>query len=139
MNKEILFVGKFEKNIDRHRRIVLPKYMAYAIHNNEIRMYHYYMRKLHCICIASLEDICDLENIKYESIIRHPEFSLSRKLGSIYPIDISYDGRVRLSEDLLNLADINSRVVIVGSGRHIQIWSAITFNTLARQEDSSDT
>ena len=124
--------GEYKHGIDAKNRLFIP-----AKHREELGECFVIAKSIRekCLRIYSMEEWKDyirpIENLDgrdKERIIR----ALSRNAAQVTP---DTQGRVVLTPDLINYAEIVKNAYIVGCGHYSEIWSDVNYEAMVADED----
>ncbi len=131
----MFMLGEFNHNLDTKKRLFIP-----AKFRDELGETFVIAKLLRgdCLRICSLEEwekylapIYQMERKKSENVLRR----LHRQSIQVTP---DSQGRVVLSNDLVNLAKIEKSTVIIGCGHYAEIWSESSYNEMVANENDEE-
>lgn len=129
---DVFYVGEFQHTIDAKHRITVPKKWRFKGDQEDI--YIAWARPEGCIAVYPPRQIA----IFRDKINQIPESDprkqgmLRRLFGKAYQFGCDSQGRITLSEDLVQQAGIEKEVTLVGLGETFNIWSRDRYQS---QED----
>ena len=118
-----LFLSHFENRIDRKGRLSVPASYRLVLERSRSALYLYKSLTHPCLegCgperIAQIVDAID----RLDTLSEEAE-TLQTMLSSAQEMKMDAEGRVLLSEDFLQFADLSDSALIAGIGRSFQIW-----------------
>jgi MraZ protein len=129
-----LFLSNFINKIDKKGRVSVPSGFRAALINQEFQgivAFHSFVNE----CIEA----CGMERIKLMSnaIDNLDPFSEVRDafatavLGGSFQLPFDGEGRVTLSEEIMEMASLSERACFVGKGTTFEIWQPERFNDYA--------
>lgn len=125
-----LFLSHFENRIDRKGRLSVPASYRLVLERSRASLYLYKSLTHPCLegCgperIAQIVDAID----RLDTLSEEAE-TLQTMLSSAQEMKMDAEGRVLLSEDFLQFADLSDSALIAGIGRSFQIWQPAAWRT----------
>lgn len=128
-------LGRYEHTIDKKKRMFLPAKIRDCL-GEDI----YLIKSLSGKCIALYpEEEWEKFEAKLEAI---PEITGIRVLRKIYSsmavVQTDAQGRILIPSDLCEYAGLEKDVVVIGCGKHAEIWSAADREEEAERENDPD-
>ncbi|MBL94374.1 MAG: Transcriptional regulator MraZ [Alphaproteobacteria bacterium MarineAlpha3_Bin5] len=119
-----LFVGKHLNKVDKKGRVTVPKSFRSALNKQTFNGVYVFPQFKYTALEACSERFIRMIS---QSLNELPMFSddqddLSIILENTFPLAFDSEGRIILSAELLDAAEIESDVVFVGRGVRFQIW-----------------
>lgn len=126
--------GMFRHSLDPKKRLTIPSGWRKAMGNPEF-VYAMQDRREKCVNILPTADIL-LEKVRNRGVFDPEVGRLLQKIGAmIEQVDLDVQGRIRLSDKLLDYAGLSGVVVMIGAFWMIKLWSASVYD--AGDEDDS--
>ena len=130
-----IFYGTYVYRLDEKSLFVLPQKMRDAIGSK------CYITKGfdNCLCLYPEETFVALseKNSRLNDLIPEERHYKRTFFGSSSDYTLDKVGRITLSKDHLQRANIDKDVVIVGNFDHIEIWSKDTYDKISLSDDES--
>lgn len=116
-----MFIGQFEHNIDKKGRMFIPAKFKDGM--GEKFVLSQGLERKHCLFIYTMDEWDKLN----EKIADQP-YAKARKLqrflyAGAAEVECDAQGRVLLPQNLRAYADLTENAVVVGTGKHIEIWN----------------
>lgn len=130
-----MFSGEFKHSIDAKKRLFIP-----AKHREELGEEFMIVRSMRekCLQVYSMEEwqryiepIMKMDRKNSEKILR----TLHRNAVNVTP---DAQGRVILSDSLIQHAEIKKDAVVVGCGTYAEIWAGEVYEQTLENEDLDD-
>ena len=123
-----LFLSTFTNKVDKKGRVSIPSIFRKVLINedkdcNSIVVYPSFLHP--CIEVCSIKKMQEIAEELEEMDIFSEEreaFAMSI-LGGSMELVMDPEGRIKLSEDLLDIADILDKASFVGKGQRFEIWN----------------
>ncbi|MBE6573911.1 MAG: division/cell wall cluster transcriptional repressor MraZ [Ruminococcaceae bacterium] len=127
--------GEYAHTIDKKKRMFLPAKIRDGIGENIIMI-----KSLSAKCIALYpESEWEKFEEKLESI---PDVSGSDVVRRIYSslaeVQTDPQGRILIPQNLCDYAELEKNVVVIGAGKHAEIWSDVNRGVQAEKENSPE-
>jgi MraZ protein len=142
LEKEILgqgiFVGRFSHSLDPKRRLTIPS--GWRAQVGDLKSL-YVLPHVHECCLSMIPAAVMVERtakMRQLSIADRKARQFARVLASQSDL-VSWDaqGRIRVKDELLDLAEIKTRVVLVGAFDSFELWSPENFEKSGGMDRSS--
>ncbi len=126
-----LFVGKHLNKVDKKGRVTVPKSFRAALNKQTFNGVYVFPQFKYAALEACSERFIRMIS---QSLNELPMFSddqddLSIILENTFPLAFDSEGRIILSAELLDAAEIEDDVVFVGRGVRFQIWRPETYHS----------
>ena len=118
-------VGTFRHSLDPKKRLTIPSEWRDAMGDPEY-VYVFPDMTKDCLNLAPPHEMASLlEKMKSDSLFDADADALREAFGeTAQMIRIDSAGRIRINDDLLGFAGVNSAVVLKGAVRNAKIWAA---------------
>jgi len=116
-------VGRFDHALDPKRRLTIPSVWRKAMGNPDF-VYAMPDRKLRCVNLMPKAEMDVLLGKIRERALFDPALNrVFQVIGSMSEqLDLDVQGRIRVSDKLLQYANLTTTVAMVGSLRMIKLW-----------------
>ena len=116
-------VGRFDHALDPKRRLTIPSVWRKAMGNPDF-VYAMPDRKLRCVNLMPKAEMDVLLGKIRERALFDPALNrVFQVIGSMSEqLDLDVQGRIRVSDKLLQYANLTTTVAMVGSLRKIKLW-----------------
>lgn len=123
------FVGGYTHNLDAKRRLTIPADWREMV-GVPRRLYILPGINVQCLCVYPARDMAPrLENLRKVSIADEAATQFARTLAFRSDL-VTWDsqGRIRIKDELLDYAQLESQVVLVGRFNVFELWSPEEWN-----------
>lgn len=121
------YVGRFEHQLDARNRVTVPS--SWRVEGDEQTYYMAWPHPEGCIAVYPPEmqrELLDMSRTIKQSNLEGQRL-LRELFGNATQFGCDKQGRILISEKLKAHAGIGKSVVLVGTGRNFQVWSAERF------------
>ena len=130
-----LFVNRYVHSLDPKKRLTIPS--GWRAQVGEPRSL-YVLPDIHqrCLCVFPAGELVKrLEKMREHSIADEKARHFARVLGSKSDL-VAWDsqGRIRIKDELLNFAGLESRVVLVGAIDMFELWKPENLESVVEDE-----
>lgn len=128
------FTGKYNHNVDVKNRIIIPSKFRQNLGETVIV---YRDSKYHCLSLfesACWDQVADTVTEKAKE--EKNKASAMKIFGRVDEADMDKQGRITLSAEALEVANIKNDVIIVGANTHVEVWDSATWIKLQNEEDN---
>ncbi len=134
---EGLFVGSFHHALDSKRRLIIPSPWR-AMMSENLRLYVFPHPDCKCLYLYTLEEMNRrLRQLRAAGTVDGKDQQAIRATtASADALAVDSQGRVRIKDELLAHAEVNNKVVLVGTLTRIELWGEEAFD-LALPTDST--
>lgn len=117
-------MGRFDHALDPKRRLTIPSVWRRAMGNPDF-VYAMLDRKERCVNILPKAEMEVLQERLREKALFDPALNrVWQVVGSMgEQLDLDVQGRIRISDRLLQYANLTTTVAMVGSFRMIKLWN----------------
>lgn len=128
-------LGRYEHTIDKKKRMFLPAKIRECAGEKIILV-----KSLSGNCIALYpEEEWEKFEEKLEAIPQITGISVIRKIySSMAVVETDAQGRILIPSDLCEYAQLEKNVVIIGCGKHAEIWSDVNRAEESEKENSPE-
>ena len=134
----VFFVGKYERQLDERGRFILPAKIREKLAGTV------YITKApteNCLNLYTEEEWAEIvQNLR--KIPTSTDKQLARFVREFFSqaLDCELDkqGRIPLSSELINSAQLKKDIVLVGANNKLEIWDADLYNTMAEEDDDTN-
>lgn len=119
-----VFVSNFTHSLDPKKRLTIPSEWRAQVGRPQ-SLYVLPDINLKCLCVFPASEMMRrLENMRRHSMADKKARQFARELGSHSDL-VSWDsqGRIRIKDELLELAGLTDQVVMVGALDRFELWS----------------
>ena len=129
MINEELFVGSFHHSLDPKRRLIIPSAWR-AMLGEMPRLYVLAPSDRKCLFLYTLQEMNRrLAQLRAAGAVdANDEQALRAITASADALAVDAQGRVRIKDELLAHAEVNSKVVLVGAMTRMELWSEEQFD-----------
>jgi len=129
LRSEELFVGSFHHALDPKRRLIVPS-MWRALLGDSSRLYVLPHPDRACLYLYTLAEMNRrLGHLRDAgSVGADDEQAIRAMTASADALLLDAQGRVRIKDELLAHAEVNTKVVLVGTLTRIELWSEEQFD-----------
>ncbi|REJ65307.1 MAG: division/cell wall cluster transcriptional repressor MraZ [Planctomycetota bacterium] len=138
----MLLTGTFHRSIDEKQRIALPKSVRDAVAAGASSLVFYLTPGTDgSICLYA-ED--SFEKLATRLAEASPVSGDVRAFGRLFyanarRVELDRQGRLRVPQELVDLASLGGEIVLVGVGDHLELWEATRWRTyLEAQQNQYD-
>ncbi len=126
---EELFVGSFHHSLDPKRRLIVPATWR-ALFGDSSRVYVLPHPERACLYLYSLAEMNRrLRQLRGAGAVdADAEQAVRSMTASADSVVLDAQGRVRIKDELLAHAEVDSKVVMVGSLSRVEVWSEEQFD-----------
>lgn len=136
LSQEYCFLGEFEHSLDSQRRIAVPKNWRTKEEEGRFVILPARNKSLQIIPFATFNEVF-LSKAKKVSFANAEETRALAILGSrAQECFCDKQGRIQISQKLLDYAGLNEKVMLVGSFWHIQIWSPENYSKFLGSDEN---
>ncbi|MDK2858552.1 MAG: transcriptional regulator MraZ [Verrucomicrobiota bacterium] len=134
---EELFVGSFHHSLDPKRRLIIPSSWR-PLMGEPPRLFAFPHPERKCLYLYTLSEMNRrLRRLRDAgSVDGQDQQAIRAMTASADALSVDAQGRVRIKDELLAHAEVNSKVVLVGTLTRIELWSEELFD-MALPADSS--
>lgn len=134
---EELFVGSYHHSLDPKRRLIIPSTWR-AMLGEVPRLYVLPHPDRKCLFLYTLQEMNRrLMKLREAAAVDSSDEQAVRAItASADALAVDAQGRVRIKDELLAHAEVNSKVVLVGAMTRMELWSEELFD-MALPADSS--
>lgn len=129
------FFGEYAHTIDKKNRMFLP-----AKVRDEMSERIFMVKSLSCKCIALYpEEEWEKFEEKLDAIPNISGSDVVRKIfSSLNIVQTDAQGRVLIPQNLCDYAELEKNVVVIGAGKHVEIWSDVNRKAQEEKENSPE-
>ena len=126
---EELFVGSYHHSLDPKRRLIVPSSWRSMLGESP-RLYVFPHPDRPCLYLFTFAEMNRRLNKIREAggVDAHDEQAIRAMTASADALLADAQGRVRIKDELLAHAEVNSKVVLVGTLTRIELWSEEKFD-----------
>lgn len=126
---EELFVGSYHHSLDPKRRLIVPSSWRSMLEDSA-RLYVLPHPDQQCLFLYTAAQMHRfLEQLRRGGAVdANDQQSIRAMMASADAIAVDAQGRVRIKDELLAHAGVQSKVVLVGTLTRIELWSEETFD-----------
>jgi len=136
----ISFTGEYHNSLDQKNRVNIPAKFRKALDPINDRTFVLTRGFDPCLILYPLEDWSQVESqLKSLSSIKGQHRNFVRSITR-YATALQYDaqGRIQLTDDLLNYSNIEKNVYIIGMINKIEIWDPVILSKQDEIEKNTD-
>ena len=134
------FIGCYQHAFDDKNRLMIPRRLRDRLEEDREGVGFYVTRGMEkCLAMYTpsqwekLEREMDMSREEFRNT-DHRKF-MRQFYGNAEHVEMDKQGRVLLTEGLKKIAELKRDVVLVGVGKHIEIWDAERWNTFMKESD----
>lgn len=126
---EELFVGSFHHSLDPKRRLIIPSSWRSQL-DDAPRLYVFPHPERKCLYLYTLQEMNRrLQKLRGASTVDADDEQAVRAMtASADALSVDSQGRVRIKDELLAHAEVESKVVLVGTLTRIELWAEEQFD-----------
>lgn len=126
---EELFVGSYHHSLDPKRRLIVPSSWR-SMMGDSPRLFVFPHPDRKCLYFYTLIEMNRrLRLLRDSSVVdMQDEQALRSMMASADALSVDAQGRVRIKDELLAHAEVESKVVLVGTLTRIELWSEEQFD-----------
>ncbi len=131
----IRLYGEYNHTIDKKKRMFLPAKIRDAIGEK-----FFMVKSLSAKCIALYpEEVWEKFEEKLDALPEVDGISIKRKIfSSMEETSVDAQGRILIPTNLCEYAELEKNVVVIGAGRHAEIWSDVNRAAEIEKENSPE-
>ena len=131
----IRLYGEYNHTIDKKKRMFLPAKIRDAIGEK-----FFMVKSLSARCIALYpEEVWEKFEEKLDALPEIDGISIKRKIfSSMEETSVDSQGRILIPAKLCEYAELEKNVVVIGAGRHAEIWSDVNRAAEVEKENSPE-
>lgn len=119
-----LFLSTFENKIDRKGRLSVPAKYRAIFERNHSPLYLYKSLTSSCLEGCGIERISQIvDAIDQMDVLSEDTLTLQTMLSSAQEMKFDNEGRVMLSDDFIQYAELEEVALFSGIGRSFEIWN----------------
>jgi MraZ protein len=130
-----IFLSTFENKIDSKGRVSVPASFRAVIAKESFSGIIAYPSFVHeCVEACGIERIEKLTNAidEMDPYSEERDAFAATILGESEQLSFDQDGRITLTENLINVAKLKDKAVFVGKGKTFEIWNPENYNKYAK-------
>jgi MraZ protein len=126
---EELFVGSYHHSLDPKRRLIIPS-MWRSMLGESSRLYVFPHPDKQCLFLYTVQQMHRfLEQLRAAGAMDEDDQQAVRAMtASADALAVDAQGRVRIKDELLAHASVQSKVVLVGTMTRVELWSEEKFD-----------
>ncbi len=126
---EELFVGSFHHSLDPKRRLIVPSSWR-SMMGQAPRLYVFPHPERKCLYLYTLAEMNRrLHQLRESSAVdAQDEQAVRAMMATADAMTVDVQGRIRIKDELLAHAEVQSKVVLVGTLTRIELWSEEQFD-----------
>ena len=125
--------GKFQHTIDAKGRLFIPARLREKLGDS----FYVTISFENCLTIYSTERWMKAEE-KLETMSQTAQMELRPLFSNASHVDLDGQGRIQLTQNLRDAADLKKNVTIVGTGLYVQIWDAEAYKLVEAEESNRE-
>jgi len=125
--------GKFHHTIDAKGRLFIPARLREKLGDS----FYVTISFENCLTIYSTERWKKAEE-KLESMSQTAQMELRPLFSNASQVELDGQGRIPLTQNLRDAADLKKNVTIVGTGLYVQIWDAEAYMLVEAEESNRE-
>ena len=119
-----LFLSTFENKIDRKGRLSVPAIYRAVFERHNTPLYLFKSLTKSCLEGCGIERIKQIVNaIDQMDVLSEETLTLQTMLSSTQEMKFDNEGRIMLSDDFIDYADLEGIALFSGIGRSFEIWN----------------
>ena len=128
------YIGEFEHRLDARNRVTVPS--SWRVPGDEGNYYFAWPHPEGCLAVFPPEMLAELKAKANEQRVSNPR--ANRLLRAVFGRGCKFgcdrQGRILLPRNLMEHAEVDKDVVLVGLGRYFEVWSAERYQSTGDEE-----
>jgi MraZ protein len=135
-----VFVGQFAHSLDPKKRLTIPSEWRAQVAGPPALYVLPSVDRKYLIVFTAAEMARRIERLKALSVADGQAHGFARSMASRSAL-VSWDsqGRIRVNDELLGMARITDKAVLVGAFHFFEVWSSDGFEAFSKGEEGSGT